>query len=70
MPAPRSARVFVTLGFVAMIGSAGLVQTAIELGRRERPQALEAFDRPPSARNLHEFEHNLDESSLDRKSDV
>ena len=64
MPAPRSAQVFVTLGFVAMIGSAGLVQTAAELGRGERPQALEVFDQPPSARNLHEFEHNLDESSL------
>jgi hypothetical protein len=64
VPAPRSARVFVTLGFVAMIGSAGLVQTAAELGRGERPQALEIFDRPPSARNLHEFEHDLDESSL------
>src|SRR5262249_51753507 len=47
-----------------MIGGAGLVQTAAELGRGERPQALEVFDRPPSARNLHEFEHNLDESSL------
>jgi hypothetical protein len=64
VPAPRSARVFVTLGFVAVIGSAGLVQTAVELGRGERPGVLEVFDRPPSARHLHEFEHNLDESSV------
>ncbi|HZW31450.1 MAG TPA: hypothetical protein VFF52_12135 [Isosphaeraceae bacterium] len=64
MPVPRSAHVFVTLGFLVMIGSAGLVQTAAELGGGERPQALEVFDQPPSARNLHEFEHNLDESSL------
>jgi hypothetical protein len=64
VPAPRTAWVFVTLGFVAVIGSAGLVQTAVELGRGERPQVLEVFDRPPSARHLHEFEHNLDESSV------
>jgi hypothetical protein len=54
----------VTFGFIALIGSAGLIQTTAELRRGERPQALEVFDRPPTARNLHEFEHNLDEASL------
>ena len=53
-----------TLGFVALIGSAGLIQTAAELREGERPQALEVFDRPPTAGNLREFEHNLDEASL------
>jgi hypothetical protein len=54
----------VTIGFLALIGSAGLVQTAVELRRGDRPQALEVFDRPPTARNLHEFERDLDESSV------
>jgi hypothetical protein len=60
----RAAQVFVTLAFGALIGSAGLIQTAAELRRGERPQALEVFERPPTARNLHEFEHALEESSL------
>jgi hypothetical protein len=56
--------VFVTLGFVVLIISAGLVQTSAEIRRGERPQALEILDRPPTARNLHDFEQSLDESSL------
>jgi hypothetical protein len=64
VPAPRSAQVFVTLGFVAVIGSPGLIQTAAELQRGERPQVFEVCDRPPTARNLHDFEHDLEEASL------
>jgi hypothetical protein len=64
VPAPRAAQVFVTLGFVAVISSAGLIQTAVELRRGERPGALEVFDQPPTARNLHAFEHDLDQASL------
>jgi hypothetical protein len=64
VPASRGAQVFTTLGFAAVIGSAGLIQTAVELRRGERPQALEVFDRAPTARNLHEFEHILDTASV------
>jgi len=60
----RSAHVFVTLGFVAVIGSASLIQTAAELHRGERPQALELFDQPPTAENLHAFEKSLEQTSL------
>jgi len=64
VPALKGAQVFVTLGFVALIGSAGLLQTSSELPRGERPQALDIFDRPPAVRNLHEFEQSLDEASI------
>jgi hypothetical protein len=56
--------VFVTLGFLAVLAVAGLVQTGAELRRGERPQALDLFDRAPTAANLHAFEHDLVESSL------
>jgi hypothetical protein len=61
---PGSTPIFVTLGFVALISSAGLIQTSAELCQGERPQALEVFDQPPFARNLHAFERNLEEASL------
>ena len=64
MPSLRAANVFVTLGFVAVIWCPSLIQTAAELYRGERPQALELFDHPPTAENLHEFEKNLEETSL------
>src|SRR5262249_36032050 len=63
-PMQRSVSIFVTLGFAAVIGGAALIQSAAELGRRERPQALDVFDRPPTARNLHAFERELEDASL------
>jgi len=64
MPASRSAQVFVTLGFLAVIGSASLIQMAADSRRGERPVALEIFDRPPTAANLHAFEKSLEETSV------
>jgi hypothetical protein len=64
VPAARFTAVFVTLGFLVLISSAGLFQTAVELRDGDRPGALEIFDHAPTARNLHTFERNLEESSV------
>jgi alginate O-acetyltransferase complex protein AlgJ len=64
MPRARAAEMYLTIVFLALIGSAGLIQTAAELRDGVRPGALELFDRPPSARNLREFEQALDRDSL------
>jgi alginate O-acetyltransferase complex protein AlgJ len=60
----RSAQVFVTLGFVAVIWSASVIQTATETHQGERPGALELFDHPPTAENLRAFEKDLEQRSL------
>ncbi len=64
MTGARAAQIVVTISFAALIGSAGLVQTAAELRDGQRPAALEVFDQVPSAQNLHAFEHNLEDASL------
>ncbi len=61
---PRAAHVFNTIGFLLVISSAGLVQTAAELYRGERPQALDLFRQAPTAENLRAFEGNLQDESL------
>jgi len=61
---PRTAHVFNTVGFLAVISSAGLVQTAGEIGRGERPQALDVLRQAPTAENLRQFERNLQDESL------
>src|SRR5579863_6705541 len=64
MPPSRSAQVFLILAFIAVVGSASLIQLTVDFRNRERPRALEIFDRPPNAVNLHAFEKSLEESSL------
>jgi hypothetical protein len=64
VPSSRAVSVFTTLGFLATIASAGLVQTASELSRGEHPRALEVLDRPPTAANLHDYEHRLEDTSI------
>ena len=53
-----------TFGFIAVIGSAGVIQTAVELYQGEGLGVLAVFDRPPTARNLHTYERSLEKSSL------
>jgi hypothetical protein len=64
MPASRSAQVFVALGFLIVIASASLIQLVADFHQGERPVALEIFDRPPTAANLHGFEKSLEETSV------
>lgn len=61
---PRAADVFATVGFLAVISSAGWIQTAAELRRGERPQALEVFEHAPTADNLRAYEAALEDQSL------
>ena len=61
---PRAAHVALTVGFLAVISSAGLIQTAAELRQGERPQALEVFRQAPTAKNLREYERTLQDVSL------
>lgn len=63
MTPPRAPRLFVSLMFLAVIFSAGLVQLAVELRRGEQPQAFGVFSRKPTAVNLREFEQRLEDES-------
>ena len=60
----RGAQVYVTFGFLAVIGSAGLIQTAAELGHGERPRALDVFDQAPTAANFRAYERDLEDLGL------
>ncbi len=54
----------VIVPLLAIIAAPGLIQTAFEVRNRERPGVFEVFDRAPTARNLHDFERDLERSSL------
>jgi hypothetical protein len=58
-------RAYITVAaiFVVMIMAPGLIQNVSELRRGERPRSLDIFYQPPTARNLHGYEHSLEESS-------
>jgi hypothetical protein len=51
------------LMFLGIIASVPLIQTAIEIGRGEWPQALEVLRRKPSVANLRAYEQNLEDAS-------
>jgi hypothetical protein len=57
-------QLFLSLGFLAVIGSASLIQTALELARGERAGAIELFRDTPTAAHLHAFEKSLEDSSV------
>ncbi len=64
MTPTHNAQIFAAVMFVAVVCSAGIVQTVAELWRGESPQALEVFERLPTAENLRTFEKRLKEESL------
>jgi SGNH hydrolase-like domain, acetyltransferase AlgX len=49
--------------FLAIITGVPVTQTCVELARRERVQATDVFRYEPTARNLRQFEHTLEEKS-------
>jgi alginate O-acetyltransferase complex protein AlgJ len=51
-------------GFVLVITAVPLLQTAIELGRKQRLQALDVFLRPPTRETLRAFEDALDNAAV------
>jgi hypothetical protein len=50
--------------FLAMILAPGLIQSVSEFRDGEIPHALGIFFQPPTARNLHAYEHSLERTSL------
>ena len=64
MPIDRRAYLVATAVFLAVIAAPGLIQTVAELADGERPGVLDVFRQPPTARNLHEYEQRLEETSL------
>ena len=49
--------------FLAIIAGVPVTQTCIELARHERVQATDVFRYEPTAKNLRQFEHTLEEKS-------
>ena len=64
MPMPRRASITMSAVFLAVIVAPGLIQTISELREGEQPRALDVFQKPPTARNLHAYERSLEETSL------
>jgi SGNH hydrolase-like domain, acetyltransferase AlgX len=60
----RRTSFIVAAAFLAVIMAPGLIQTAAELQNGEQVRALEIFQEPPTALNLHMYEHSLETSSL------
>jgi len=60
----RRAYIIVAAVFLAVIMAPGLIQTISELRYGEQPRVLDIFLQPPTARNLHAYEHSLEETSL------
>jgi len=63
MKRPRDSRWVLILMFLGILVSVPLIQTGIEIRRGEWPQALELFQRKPTASNLRAYEHNLEDAS-------
>jgi hypothetical protein len=59
----RTPPFILTVLFLATLASVPLVQTGLELGRHEMPQALEVFRQKPTSQNLRGYERSLEEAS-------
>ena len=64
MPGPnRNSELALVIGFLAVIAAVPVTQTCLELVRHERVQAVDVFRYEPTAKNLRQFEHTLQEKS-------
>ena len=59
----RKSEIFLLLCFLAIIAGVPATQTCLELARHERVQATDVFRYQPTAKNLRQFEHTLEEKS-------
>jgi len=59
----RKSELILLICFLAVIAGVPVTQTCIELARHERVQATDVFRYEPTAKNLREFEHTLEEKS-------
>ena len=64
MPNPtRKSELALVIGFLAVMGAVPITQTCLELARHERVQFTDIFRYRPTAKNLRQFEHTLEEKS-------
>jgi hypothetical protein len=64
MPNPnRKSELALAIGFLVVIAGVPVTQTCLELARHERVQATDVFRYRPTAKNLRQFEHTLEEKS-------
>jgi len=64
MPNPtRNSELVLLVGFLAVIAAVPVTQTCLELARHERVQFTDVFRYRPTAKNLRQFEHTLEEKS-------
>jgi hypothetical protein len=59
----RKSELVLLICFLAVIAGVPVIQTCIELARHERVQATDVFRYEPTAKNLRQFEHTLEEKS-------
>jgi hypothetical protein len=59
----RKSELALVICFLAVIAAVPVAQTCIELTRHERVQATDVFRYQPTAKNLRQFEHTLEEKS-------
>jgi len=59
----RKSELILLICFLAVIAGVPVTQTCIELARHERVQAADVFRYEPTANNLRQFEHTLEEKS-------
>lgn len=59
----RKCRILLVGAFLAIVGSAGLIQAVGEFREGETPQALEVFRRRPTSANLRAYERDLERQS-------
>ena len=63
MKPSRKSELLLLICFLAIIAGVPVTQTCIELARHERVQATDVFRYEPTAKNLRQFEHTLEEKS-------
>ena len=54
-------------GFLAILAAPAMIQTAVELRRGETNQALNVFRQAPTAKNLREYEREMEDASCVEK---
>lgn len=59
----RKTELVLVIGFLSVIASVPIAQTCLELARHERVQFTDVFRYRPTAKNLRQFEHTLEEKS-------
>ena len=59
----RKSELVLLICFLAVIAGVPVTQTCLELARHERVQATDVFRYEPTAKNLRQFEHTLEEKS-------